>query len=795
MYKLGDKIIDNCGNKAMFLSLLKSKGYNVPLGVVIDFEEFKKIVREQNLNFDTIDSLKIPDEIIDEIFSIIPSDKMFAVRSSANIEDGKKHSLAGRYTTYLNVAYDRAYLKDKIKNCFLSLYSEENLIYYKKNNIDISKIEMNVIVQEMIDSNVSGILFTVNPTNGKDTEMVIEFSRGSGEAVSGKTLPERIVYDWKNQEYIEEPKINLLGETSIRRIVNISLTLQQELGFPIDLEFGVYDSKLYIFQIRPITKIEYKDIYYRFSNTNLNGINILSPFMISLDKQIYSDTEITFAKYTGNFSDENIVKPVVFSRFSRLYWNLTFLKSILESVPGYVERYLDDSLKVRIDYLDNGKQNLGDKEKKLKIFSKKNFLDTLKKNIIDVDEYRKNTLVRLEIMQSVDDILAKVNEAIKIYMEAKSRYVWQQFVNAVFKINLNYKFGNDLTKNEIENLLAGIEDKYSSAPYLHMWDISRQIKKDKEKMKFFEDNLDAEIYYFYRKDRNNENIKKFLTDFIDLYGYHSFDESDLIFKTYDEEILKVIKTFRDILDLGDMYDPLKDLKEQNKAYEKSLEKLQGILKPAQYKNAIKHIEFVRELQKKEYALKDLSLICRARLRKALLQHGKNLKDKYIIESEEDVFFLDYHDIVNKRDADDIKNIVNKNKIYYNSFRNYIPQSDIFPCLKHQIQIDYRKNLKGIGASFGKISGRACVINSKDDIKNFRKSDILVAKYIDKDIIKNINLSQVSGIVTELGGVLCHFAINARENRIPCVVGIKDVTDIIRTGENVLLNGDTGEVII
>src|SRR5699024_8269645 len=145
----------------------------------------------------------------------------------------------------------------------------------------------------------------------------------------------------------------------------------------------VYDSKLYIFQIRPITKIEYKDIYYRFSNTNLNGINILSPFMISLDKQIYSDTEITFAKYTGNFSDENIAKPVVISRFSRLYWNLTFLKSILESVTGYVERYLDDSLKVRIDYLDNGNQNVGDKEKKLKIFSKKNFLDTLKKNIID----------------------------------------------------------------------------------------------------------------------------------------------------------------------------------------------------------------------------------------------------------------------------------------------------------------------------------------------------------------------------------------------------------------------------
>ena len=795
MYKLGDKIIDNCGSKAMFLSLLKTRGYNIPLGVVIDFEEFKKMVKEQKLNFDTINNLKIPDEIIDEIFSVIPNDKMLAVRSSANIEDGKNYSLAGRYVTYLNVAYEREYLKEKIKNCFLSLYSEENLSYYKRNNIDINKIEMNVIVQEMIESNVSGILFTVNPTNGKDTEIVIEFSRGSGEAVSGKSLPERIVYDWKLQKYIEEPKINLLGETSIRRIVNISLTLQQELGFPIDLEFGVYDSKLYIFQIRPITKVEYKDVYYRYSNTNLNGISILSPLMISLDEQIYTNSEISFAKYFLNFNDNQILKPIVFSRFSRFYWNLTFLKSILENVPGYVERYLDDSLKVRIDYLDNGKQNLDEKEKKIKIFSKKDILDKLKKDIFDVYVYRKDVLVRLEIMQSSDDVYAKINDALKIYMEVKNKYVWQQFVNATFKINLHYKFNNILTKNEIDNLLLGIEDKYSSAPYLHMWDTSRQIRKDKQKLKFFEENLDAEIYYFYRKDRNNESIKSFLTDFVDLFGYHSFDESDIMFKTYDEEILKVIKTYRDMLDLDDMYDPLKELKEQNKEYEEVLEKLQKKVKSNQYKNYIKHIEFVRDLQKKEYALKDLVLICRSKFRKVLLQLGKIYKDKYIIENDEDIFFLDYHDIVNQRDIDEIKNIVNKNKIYYNSFRNYIPQSDIFPCLKQQIQMDYRKNLKGIGASFGKVNARACVVNSKEDLKNFRKSDVIVTKYIDQDLFKNINLSHVSGIVTEFGGVLCHFAINARENRIPCVVGIKDVTSIIRTGENVLLNGDTGEVII
>ena len=135
MYKLGDKLIDNCGNKAMFLSMLKAKGYNVPLGIVIDFEEFKNMVKDQNLNFDTIEKLQVPDRIIDEVFSVIPKDKMLAVRSSANIEDEMNYSLAGRYNTFLNVAYDKEGLKDKIKSCFLSLYSEENLIYYKKNQM------------------------------------------------------------------------------------------------------------------------------------------------------------------------------------------------------------------------------------------------------------------------------------------------------------------------------------------------------------------------------------------------------------------------------------------------------------------------------------------------------------------------------------------------------------------------------------------------------------------------------------------------------------------------------------
>lgn len=791
MYKLEDKILDKCGNKAMFLSMLDAKGYNIPLGIVIDFEEFKKVVREQELDFETINNLRIPDYIIDEIFKVIPENKRCVVRTSPKIIDYSPLGL-GEYVNFLSVAREKQSLKDKIKEAFLSLYSEENLRHYKRNNVDIGKVEMNIIVQEMIESNVSGVLFTVNPTNGKDTEIVIEFSKGAGDTVSGKIIPERIVYDWEKQIYIEEPKINLLGESSIKKIINIALSLQQELGFPIDLEFGVYDSKLYIFKLNPITKIEFSDIYYRYSNSNLENINNLSPLMLSLDLDVFDSTQKRFSKIITNISDDNILEPVIFTRFSRLYWNLTFLKKIFENVPGYVERYLDEKLKLRIDYLDNGNENLQE-NKKIKLFNKKDILSILKRQVVNTQEYRNTKIVALE--KENENLTDKIRENVKIYMDCKSMFVWQQLKNAVFKINLNQKFNNILTRNEIQNLLVGIDNKYANAPFLYMWDMSRKIRADKDKLKFFEDNLDAEIFYMYRKNPENENVKEILTDFISQYGYHSSDESDIIYTTYSDEILKVIKMYRDMIDLDDIYDPLSDLKMQNKLYEASIQKLEKELKPNQLKNALKEIEYVRELDKDEFAFYDLSLIARYKLRESLLKLAKKYKDEYIIEKEEDIFFLRYEDILNVDIVDELKKLVAKNKIYYNSFRNYTPESDIFPCSKQQFKIDYRKKLKGIGASFGKVTARACVINSKEDIKNLKKDDVIVTSYLDKEIFENINLSQISGIITEFGGMLCNFAVKARENRVPCVVSLQDATKIIRTGETLVINGDTGEVIL
>ena len=784
VYMLKDKIIDNCGNKTMFLSILNAKGYNVPLGVVIDFEEFKTMVKNQGLDFDTINDLQIPNELIDEILNAIPNNRMLAIRSSANVEDGRNINFSGKFNTFLKVPREKEIIKEKVKECFLSLYTDSNITFYKKNNINIEDVQMNVIVQEMIDSNVSGILFTVNPTTGKDTQIVIEFSRGAGDTVTGNVTPERIIYDWKEQKYLEEPKINLLGDTSIRRIINISLSLQQELGFPIDLEFGVYDSKLYIFQLRPITRIEYKNVYYNYST---NSDRFYSPLLLSMNEKAYANAFERFITTVGSVYGVDKYKPATLSKFSRLYWNVDQIKNIYENIPGYVERYLDEKLRVKVDYLDNGRQNFENRDKTLKLFSKdEKLLQLLKKQIAEIEK---------EISDEENNNMHNITTLVQKYVDLKEKSNYLKLVQLLFEMNLNSRYGQVLNKAEIDSLSIGVEDKYSNAPKLYMWDVSRKIKQDKEAYKFFENNLDAEIYYLYMKDKENPQIKEFLTDFIEKYGYQFLETRDIIYPTYEEEILKIIKMFRDVLEQDDSYDPLTDFKEDNNKFEETLKTLSEELKPQHYKKAIKNIEYVRHIIALKYEVENYNHYILSMLRKELLNVGKGLKENYFVDDEKDVLYLEYKDIMDNINPENIKTTTSINKIYYNSFRNYVPQEDIFPCEKQQMQIDYIKIIQGVGASFGKIRARACVVNSIEDTKKFRKADILVTKYLDNDILDSINVSQASGIVTELGGVLCHFAIKAREARIPCAVDVKDATKSIRSGEIITLNGDTGEVII
>jgi len=127
----------------------------------------------------------------------------YAVRSSATSEDGTENSFAGQLDTFLNITPDN--IPDMVKKCWGSLFSPRALFYQKNNNIDQSNVSVAVVVQKMIDSQISGITFTANPVNKDTSEMVIEAGYGLGEAiVSGHITPDDYILKKENLSVLQK---------------------------------------------------------------------------------------------------------------------------------------------------------------------------------------------------------------------------------------------------------------------------------------------------------------------------------------------------------------------------------------------------------------------------------------------------------------------------------------------------------------------------------------------------------------------------------------------------------------
>ena len=187
------KNISKVGNKAKNLILMKEQGFNVPYGIVLDSDTFIEEVKYNELtdkiknllkkiNKDNIDDtskkiiklfdkFKFQDSTVKKVNSLLDKDKLYAVRSSGTKEDLEGFSFAGQYETFLNTSYKDIFTN--VINCYKSMYSPIILSYFINNNISFDNMAMSVIVEEMVNSDYSGICFTLNPITGNDKEMLI----------------------------------------------------------------------------------------------------------------------------------------------------------------------------------------------------------------------------------------------------------------------------------------------------------------------------------------------------------------------------------------------------------------------------------------------------------------------------------------------------------------------------------------------------------------------------------------------------------------------------------------------
>lgn len=269
--EISKKDINLVGGKGASLGELIKIGVRVPPGFVIttDFDP-GKLENEKNRILEVFDQLHL---------------KYVAVRSSATVEDGVDNSFAGQFETFLGI--NRENLIVKIKECFDSVNSLRVQVYSKSRGIDLNRVKVAVVIQEMLDSEVSGVCFTANPITGDKNQIMIEAGFGLGEAiVSGVITPDNYLVNKKTLDILEkdisrqEKMITWDSFAGTREIVTkegweekqklpdefiedlsrIALKIEEHYQKPVDIEWALAGealegSAIYILQSRPITTL------------------------------------------------------------------------------------------------------------------------------------------------------------------------------------------------------------------------------------------------------------------------------------------------------------------------------------------------------------------------------------------------------------------------------------------------------------------------------------------------------------------------------------------------------------
>lgn len=312
---LGKDDIPVAGGKGANLGELTNAGIPVPPGFVITSETYRKFITKtgivdkinamlEDLDInntvelqqvseeikDLIINTEIPDElqrVIIEAYNVLcidvnQDDVVVAIRSSATAEDLPDASFAGQQETYLNISGIDDVLVN-VRKCWASLFEARAIFYRAENDFDHSQVLIAVVVQQMVDSEKAGVMFTVEPSTGEE-QMLIEGAWGLGEGVvSGTVTPDTCRFDKESDEILSY-KINskktmfkkdpetgktvqvpvpedmvdkrVLSNSDIEKLTKLGHRIQKHYKAPMDTEWGIYDGNVYMLQARPITTLD-----------------------------------------------------------------------------------------------------------------------------------------------------------------------------------------------------------------------------------------------------------------------------------------------------------------------------------------------------------------------------------------------------------------------------------------------------------------------------------------------------------------------------------------------------------
>ena len=773
------------GSKIDNLQTLKDNGINnIPDFECISFsqsiedkEDFEKFFKAQINKKPAEASAAIRKYLEDNLnnnFAIKLKAKTYAIRSSSNLEDGMSDSFAGQFKTFLDVKPDC--IKEKIHECFMSLCDENVLEYIKRKKLQPKQIEMNVMVQKMIPSELAGVIFTANP-QGLLNETVITVGEGLGEKiVSEKTKTTSYYYNRTDDIFYYDGENDYLSDNQIKIIISKIKEIESALGESLDIEFAFADGKIWILQVRPITTID-RSHPLILDNSNIvesyPGISL--PLTISFAEYIYSNVFKSECRRMLRDEKElkkhsHIFSQMVGSCNGRMYYKISNWYALINYLPfrKKITKIWEDMLGVK----GNHSQSMTTAGARIQARVAKNYLNELQKinkNMSWLNDYFIEVENDFRVSFNKDSSLP---ECIQKY-----RYVANQLIPHwdYTLINDMYAFINvGILKKQLGNKANSIVSNITNLE-------SMKPVQEMIRLAYDKNSISSDEY----KDRFKEYIRK--------YGDRNIEELKL-----------ESKTFRTNPEL------LEDKIEEYRKHPTELKKLyDSINRPRQ--NDTKHIGFFakKQLRRCENGIRnrEISRLNRSRIfgmvRDIFNQIASQLVKENAIDNKDDIYYLRIDEIEKYiQKPYDLKQIIDKRKNEYAVFERLPAYSKLIfadqEFDKHPVMVNSHMQstpsgeLCGTPCSDGKITAKVVVINSAKDQKD-TQGKIIVTRSTDPGWV--FMLSTAKGIISERGSLLSHTAIISRELGVPSVVGVRDATKILKTGDLVTINGHTGEIIM
>jgi len=772
-----------------------------------------------------------------------------AVRSSATAEDLPKHSFAGQYDTFLGVDNFEDCI-EAVKKCWASLWTERAYYYRKKNGFDHLKVNMAVIVQSLIRSRASGVIFTADPVTGQTGSMVIEACFGFGEAlVSGKVTPDRFVVDKSNlqllSQTISEKKVECVLDTNgvvkektvpnerslaccldkkqVKRLAKLAKKVETKFGCPQDIEWSLSENKIYFLQSRPITVIppemswEDRQIWSSLPAKEVMP-DVVTPATLSMvDAMLAEFLDPVFRVLCIDRRDHRPYGLVA----GRVYFNANIWGAVIRLLPGvrdYDFKKTAGSHKELIEMLERFDNTAIEDLANIK-FHRLRFLFKLPLVIIgtlfNTPKKGRRILAKIDAANkewSHLDVAGLSTEQIPIYYQdlVVDLRRWLGKVLHMLSVFAALPILDALCTKWLQEdssctgrLLAGLGDMTDAVAGLDLWRLALTANETDDAKDLILSNQNwRDIEPTLSQSDSGRTFLKKWRDFMDRHGHHCRGELELYNQRWSETPDYILKLVRSHITQIDKIDPIQNFANCAKQRQQLEQQCRRRLK-----NPLKRIIFNHLLVRSQYGsvfrenVKSEVIKLLTTTRKMLVELGKRLHTKGILKNQDDAFFLRLEEIpsVVQGKADfDIRQVIEARRARHEKNKSITPPDVVFGKFDPDkftpgLTDEQTKVLNGLAVSPGVVSGKARVILRADTEEQLLAGEILVAPFTDPGWTPYF--VPAAAIVMDMGGLLSHGSIIAREYGIPAVVNVGPGTRIIKTGQTIEVDGNTGTVRI